>query len=496
MYVNQKFIDKFNNDMIMLEIKLPREIMKSPLATEIALASLLQTGGVGNWYARDFNGGLPAWASLEIASLEGVIHFYVRINKKFKELVEANFYAQYPGIEIVEADDYTKKIRYHHLSKDVKAWCAQYYLSGKWSPKNPKTGKFFTKKGDGDFQEKDGEEKYTMAGDFLPIKTYVDFELDKDPKEEFKIDPITPLLEFMGDIGKGEYYWYQVLLQDESVYDGKKFPKFFLNEKTHEHFSFKDIADLRKKQIRELSWNIEGQVSADEFGVPKIIESFNDKYEQQFKIEKDKDGKEIKIPIKVLAKHLKTKQTFKKEVDLIPEEKDEIELINKKLSKPLALVTTRLIYITNGTFNTNQVQNTLTFPRPYKGANGLGFSVSDPYDFSWQKIGGKRVHWRTEEMFEGYVEREGFFPHVGERKELDKWEDMFFYPYSMKTRKMFRMIYEAIFHPFEHPHPERVSVMNLEEIATLWHLPGQVAGTPTLPRIDSVKGNAPSNLPM
>jgi hypothetical protein len=51
-------------------------------------------------------------------------------------------------------------------------------------------------------------------------------------------------------------------------------------------------------------------------------------------------------------------------------------------------------------------------------------------------------------------------------------------------------------HPFDHPHPSDVSAFNLEEIATLWHLPGSVVATPTLPRIDSAKGTAPANLPL
>lgn len=491
MYINLKFVDKFNKECILLEIKLPREIFKSPLATEVALATLLQGGGYGNWYQRNFQGNLPMWSSLEIASLEGVIHFYIRINKKFKNLVEANFYAQYPGIEIIEADDYTKKIRYHHLQSDVKTWCAQYNLSGKWKPVNPEDGLPFPAPG-----AKTDKDKYEMPGDFFPIKTYVDYELDKDPKEEFKIDPITPLLEFMGDIGKGEYYWYQIMLLDEGSYKDDKLGKFYVNEITHEHFSLAEIAKAKKDQIRSAGWNIKNKVFADEFGVPKIIDSFDKDYVQQFTIEKDKDGKEIKIPKKVLAKHLETKQIFKKEMDLTPVEKEEIEIINKKLSKPLAAVTIRLIYLTRGSFDPAHVQNTLSFPKPFKGANGLNPTVNDPYSFKWQNRGGKRSNWRAEEMFEEYVEREAFYPHIKPRKILDEWEDMFFYPYSMKTRKMFRMTYEAIFHPFEHPHADRVSIMNLEEVATLWHLPGQVAGTPTLPRIDSVKGNAPSNLPM
>lgn len=475
MYINQKFVDKFNKECILLEIKLPREIFKSPLATEVALASLLQSGGVGNWYAKDFSGGLPAWSSLEIASLEGVIHFYIRINKKFKELVEANFYAQYPGIEIVEADDYTQKIRYHHLTKDVSIWGASYKLGKTWLPDNLETGKKYTDKKGKDLK---------MPADFLPIKTYVDYELDKDPKEEFKTDPITPLLEFMGGIGKGEYYWYQIIVQDESVYDGdKKFPKFYVNDVTHDHLSLADMAKLYKDQVRTNGYKIKGTIAKDEYG-----------YEQETKVGKDSEGKPLMGP----AMYPETKPIPRKEVDLTPEEKEDIELVNKKISKPLALVIVRLIYVAKSqSFKGNQIQNILAFVKPYKGAaNYLGFKPVDTYDFKWQNVGGKRVAWRSEELFEEYVEREGFFPHITGRDDLDKWEDMFFYPYPMKVRKMFRMIYEGIFHPFDHPHADRVSIMNLEEIATLWHLPGQVAATPTLPRIDSVKGNAPSNLPM
>ena len=128
MYINQKFIDKLNADSIMLEIKLPREITKSPYAMETALASLLQGGGISNKYSRLWSGNLPIYSSLEIASLEGVIHFYIRLHKKFKPLVTANLYAHYPGIEIVEADDYTKLIRYHHLLKDVRWWGTTYTL--------------------------------------------------------------------------------------------------------------------------------------------------------------------------------------------------------------------------------------------------------------------------------------------------------------------------------------------------------------------------------
>jgi DNA-directed RNA polymerase subunit beta' len=190
MYINQKFIDKFNSECILLEIKLPRDIFKSPFATEVALASLLQGGGVNKWYSRNFQGNLPVYSSLEIASLEGVLHFYIRIHKKFRPLVEANFYAQYPGIEIVEADDYTKKIRYHHLTKDVSTWSSSYRLIKKWTPRSKDKGE--------PLKDKEGKEK--------SIKVLSDSKADGKPNEiEYNVVfQRTPLVKVGDRVKAGE----------------------------------------------------------------------------------------------------------------------------------------------------------------------------------------------------------------------------------------------------------------------------------------------------
>ncbi len=475
MYINQKYLNKTNQEYVMLEIKLPREIFKSPYATEAALASLLQSGGMSTWHARLFQGNLPMYSSLEIASIEGVVHFYIRTQGKFRSLVESNFYAQYPGIEIVEADDYTNLIRYHHLTKNVNCWGETYGLQKSWTPTDEDKGEAY--------KDKKGDD-YKMKADFLPIKTYVDYGLDKDPKEEFKIDPITPLLEMMGSIGKGEYLWYQIILQDESVYDGKKMPKIYVNEITHEHLSLADMAKEYKKQKKVAGWIKKGEKVYDDEGDVK-----------QKQIDKDAEGK----PIYGDAVHQKTKPISKKEVDVSAEDKDLIEAVNKKLSKPLANVIIRMLYLANtdvGKFNVGNIQNILSSHKPFIGINSIGFKkTTDPYDFKWENFRGRRVPWRTEEMFEAYVEREGFYPHIESRKSLDAWEDSIFWESSMKTRKLWRMMYEGFFHPFSHPQADEVFTLNLEELATLWHLPGAVATTPTLPRIDSAKGVAPVNLP-
>ena len=486
LYVQQKELNQLGQNVMMLEIKLPREIMKSPLAMETALTFLLQGGGVNTWYKRLFLGKMAVQFSLEIASLEGVIHFYIRMERRMIHLVRAELYAQYPGIELVEADDYTSLIRYTHLSKDVDLWGATYKLDKKWTPTNEKGEPYKVKGGD-----------YKMPADYLPIKTYVDYGLDKDPKEEFKVDPLTPLLEFMGGVGKGEYVWYQVMAQEEGLFNadyttqpGKKFLKTYVNEATHEHWSLSDMAERRKKQIRRYRKIKKGDLAYDmQYGNPI----------QKTRV--GEDGKTILEPVT----YGEDREIQTREGELTVEQKDEIEMINKKLSKPLVRAVVRILYIAKTeVFTGDHVPNIFTIVKPFNDysevRNNLGASTIDPYNYPWQNWRNRRTPWRKEEKFEAYVEREGFYPHVVEDDitptfSLQAWEDRIFWYSSMRTRKLFRMIYQAIFRPFYHPPTDEVITLNLEEVATLWHFPGAVATTPTLPRIDSTKGVAPVNLP-
>lgn len=485
LYINQKFLNKLNKDSIMLELKLPRDIFKSPEAMENIIHAMFQTGGVGTQYKRNMVGNLPTYFSLEIASLEGVIHFYIRMEKKFRPLIESTLYAQYPGIEVTLADDYTKLVKpYKHLSKDASVWGITYGTSEKFVPINEETGKAWK------IKEKGKEKDYKMFADFKPIKTYIDYKLDKDPKEEYKNDPLVPLLEFMGQMGKGEYVWYQILVQDEAgTFNGEKFPETFVNEQTHKRFTLNKLGEERKNNIRKVKKIKKGSVVFDQYGNVK----------NEFK----KEG-EIFIPTPLT--YAEDQDTKIKENELTVEEKDEIEVINNKLSKPTGRAVIRLMYVTKNeydrenkkAFRSEAIQQILTIMRPFNGENNLGVrKISAPYDNPWEDLGGKRTAWRSEEMFEAYVEREGFYPHTEMRDSKEgAFEDIIFQNIDMKYRKIYRLILETLVSPFGHPESKVISVLNTEELATLYHFPGQVASVPTLPRIDSTKSNAPMNLPL
>jgi hypothetical protein len=179
---NRKFIESIKWSL--LEIRIPKDIAKSPLAMELALANALsQTGGVGTWYHKYWLGNLTNWFSLEIVSLGGDVRFFVRTNEKFKMIVENQIYAQYPQAEITEVDDYVLPIMAKMQKEPWSVFGSNFILTK--------------------------EDPY-------PIKTYVDYNLDQAPeklKQEQIIDPITPTIELLGSLKPTENIWFQILVR-------------------------------------------------------------------------------------------------------------------------------------------------------------------------------------------------------------------------------------------------------------------------------------------
>lgn len=208
-YVRAKFLAEQSH--LLLEFRLPKEITKSPIAMEVFINSLSQTGGEGNWFDKYVKGGMRPWFSLELVSIEGQVKFFLWTRKGFKKIIETQLYSQYPDVEIAEVDDYTSDVNYDPSKNEV--WGCQ-----------------FTKAKDS----------------YYPIKTYVDYGLDKDPKEELKIDPITPVIELLGSLGRGEQMWIQILIRahkDEFDKPGTWFEKV-----DWKHFAKEEV---KKKMKRE-----------------------------------------------------------------------------------------------------------------------------------------------------------------------------------------------------------------------------------------------------
>lgn len=209
-YVRMEFIKK-NFEFVLLEVKLPRVISKTPMAMELVLQALHQSG-TGNWYERWWKGKVKPWFSLEIVSNEGKVKFFIRTPSRFKKLIESHIYAQYPDVEIVEVQDYVSLAPYIHEKEEWSLWGCEFALT---------------------------------KADPYPIKTYVDYGLDSAlMKEEQKSDPITSTIEFMGSVGRGQQIWMQILVQATGN-------RFKTSGKWFEHHDWKDEGKTLIKELQE-----------------------------------------------------------------------------------------------------------------------------------------------------------------------------------------------------------------------------------------------------
>lgn len=358
-----------NEKYTLLEIRLPREISKSPLAMETVLSGMHIGIGETTFIDRYWSGKVRPWFSLEIVSIEGEVHFFIWTRAFYKELIESQIYAQYPTVEIYEVDDYSLPVTLD-LEK-TSLWGCDFKLS---------------------------------EPDPIPIKTYIDYGLDKDPKEEFKINPLASQLEFFGSIGKGEYLWMQIIIR--------------VNRKEkHKKGTF----------FGKMGWKDEAKEEID-----KIVK------EATFKTD------DVKIPTVL---------------NLSKGQQENIAAIERSISKLGYDCGMRGIYFADkDIFNPKNIVGLIHSVKQYSSNTLNKFSPARwmiPFNYPWQDFRGKRQNRARHRLLEAYKRRSYFHP-------------------PFKTQ------------PF---------VLSTEELATLFHFPGEAVQTPTLSRIPSKKSEAPSNLP-
>ena len=179
---------------VLLEIVPPRDIEAGPLPMESVFAGF---AGVekGPSMAEEFiKGEFPVSFSLELVSTEGQVHFYVRTQAGFRNLVEAHFYAHYPNIEITEVPDYVANVPKTVPNKDWDLWGTDFVL---------------------------------VKNDLYPIKTYKYFEESVTGK---MIDPLAGLIETMGKIGPGQHIWLQYIVTPLKPTWSKDFGQAYVDE--------------------------------------------------------------------------------------------------------------------------------------------------------------------------------------------------------------------------------------------------------------------------
>ncbi|HLC95381.1 MAG TPA: hypothetical protein VJH89_02735, partial [Patescibacteria group bacterium] len=160
---------------VLLEIIPPRDIEKSPQLMENIFAGFAGVIKAPTIIETWVKGEFPVSFSLEIVGSEGATHMYVYTQVGFRDLVEAHFYAQYPGVEIIEAPDYTQNIPHIIPNRDWNLWGTDFGLA---------------------------------KDDLYPIKTYKYFEESVTGK---MIDPLAGIFEVLGKLGPGQHLWFQCI---------------------------------------------------------------------------------------------------------------------------------------------------------------------------------------------------------------------------------------------------------------------------------------------
>lgn len=173
-------------EWILLRVSVPKASEQTVKAVENLFALLAGAHAPPSWTETWMEGASQAVLSVEIASIEGQVSFYVRSLKSLRDLVEASIYAQYPDAEIDEVEDYARQVPADFPNEEWDAWCT---------------------------------EMTNVAPDPFPLKTYSEFE-DK-VSGEFK-DPLAAFLEVMSRLGPGEQAWYQIILQPTDQSDFRK----------------------------------------------------------------------------------------------------------------------------------------------------------------------------------------------------------------------------------------------------------------------------------
>jgi hypothetical protein len=387
-YLHYRFIKRMN--LKLLEIKIPKNVMKTPKAMEQIFAAAHAPYSYGiRTFDRYWRGQEEYWMSFELVARAGESHFYLRVPAQFRNMMESAIYSQYPEAEITEAEDYL-----HNMPKVLPN-------------KN---------------LDVSGFEEVLRHKNYFPIRTYLDFE---DPVEERRVDTMGTLIEAMSRMRGDEQMWFQVIVKptgEEFQMEGEEAINTLLHidEEKEKKSSFLPSLDL---------------------GIT-LGEALRSPFEH---------------PGAASPKHAEADQ-FKKLRFLVPtHDKERADAIQKKIAKLAFEATLRFIYI--------EGMNAPTKPEHMNSIHGY------IRQFNTQDLNSLRPLKATTTA--GYAVR-GLF-----KKQRIHW------------RK--RLIYEHYHHTLPAHHE---SVLNIEELATVFHFPITAVSTSELEKVESRKGTPPATLPI
>jgi hypothetical protein len=404
-YIQQDFISGI--EYTLLEIVPPREVLRSPRAMELFFTNALYHWSEKGGKEEYWQGAVWFWFSLEIVSLGGQVHFYIRTPSRIKGLIETQMYAQYPQAQVKVVEDYTLGV--DEISEHSKwmGWGCEFKLH---------------------------------KNEVFPIKTYVDYGLEDDPKEEYKVDPISSVIEFFGSLTKDEQAWIQIVvtpLKRQFKTKGTRFGKH--------------------------DWIAEAKLVVTEALRPYV-----------------RQNKRLDMP---------EGQGYTLEYRTPDFLKNAIDGVNAKTSKLAFDTGIRVMYIAKKeAYDMSNRRNIRLMFRQYAKPDCNEFwrinsAQADRYSGLFP-ASQKTIMMLANRMLEEYRERMFFHPPM--RHHLFSQHN---WDWPLPGIWTLSGIIKAYVH-------HETFILNTEELATLWHFPGQILKVPTLTRIESKEASPPPNLPV
>jgi len=380
-YVRLKY--QLSINWVVLELRIPQVVDKTPKVMEQVFSGLYALKTKDNWIDKNIKGKQQPHISLDITSINGNIHFFIRSPENYRTLIESQILAQYPEADLVEVEDYTKMLPANIPNEDYDVW---------------------------------GTELAFTKEDAYPIRTYKNFkeDINIDLAHKGFVDPIASLMEVLSDMREGENLWINYMIRpasdcwqkkgaelvDRLLGRGKKKQSSNIIEEVFQFFS-------------DMVWILFGRPPED-----KKLES-----------EKEKEKK-----------------------DLSPGQKEVIKAVEESISKHGFHSLIRIVYVARrtvfsranipaiiGTFNQFSTYNLNGFGPDSKVTPGVNYFFKKTRDYL-RKVrlyqGARRVRFSKKGM-----------------------------------------------------------ILNVEELATVYHIPSSVVETPTLPKIEAKKVQPPSGLP-
>lgn len=389
LYIHIRWVSSIK--WVLLEIKIPKNVLKTPKAMEQIFAAAHTPYSYGlRWYQKHIEGRGEDFFSFELVGRAGETHFYLRTPRDYRKMMEAAIYGQYPEAQIVEVEDYLKQMPHVLPNKDLDV---------------------------------DGFEEIFGKPNPYPIRTYPMFE---DAVEERRIDTMAAFIEALSKMKGDQQFWLQMVVVPAGT----------------------ELVEEGEKIVNELL-GIEEDKKAHTSIFPKFDLGFS--FAEALRAPFEHPSLEVKDERK------EDKTRFPK--FLVPPTKKELaDAIQRKIGKFGFDTTVRFLYIERKgetleggkhvmlghsyirQFNTHDMNQL----RPFKATTTASYAVHGLFKKA-------RIHWRKRNLYERY-------------------------------------------HHLTHVSP--APILNIEELATIFHFPTGAVSTSELAKVESRTGTPPAALPV